>query len=67
MLEPLAMKVARAVLRGGDGSNAISLPDQQRMTTRGGQWQNSKQYGCPEKQGRRRFCLIGVALSDRLC
>jgi len=28
MLEPLAMKVARAVLRGGDGSNAISLPDQ---------------------------------------
>jgi hypothetical protein len=26
-LEPCAIKVARTVLRGGDGSNAISLPD----------------------------------------
>lgn len=27
MLERCAMKVARTVLRGGGGSNAISLPD----------------------------------------
>jgi hypothetical protein len=27
MLEPLAVKAARAVLRGGGGSNVVSLPD----------------------------------------
>lgn len=27
MLEPCAVKVARTVLRGGGGSNVVSLPD----------------------------------------
>jgi hypothetical protein len=27
MLEPCAVKVARTVLRGGGGGNAVSLPD----------------------------------------
>ncbi len=27
MLERCAVKVARTVLRGGDGSNVVSLPD----------------------------------------
>ena len=26
-LEPCAVKIARTVLRGGDGSNVVSLPD----------------------------------------